>query len=507
MRRTRMTAVLLAATMVAGITCSGAKLSTVSADTKVGVEETDSQNTSDTAVVSKDKKTGSSKTSETDHSKDSSNDQNSESDTQKTKETSDTTESSSDPTEESEGTGSDTETDQSGTESDQTSEEGTDTSESTEEDTTESTEAEKPTESNQDSTQATVPTTEDKTDTDTSKTSTKESGISVDGSKSAIKKANEAENKKRKSRDTKKNQEKVAHYGYKKDGTHKTEQDWDKSGLDVTEDYTQMVDGGNPELPAVSYQMPTQVVKGTSIFLDDQIIALNREIRTHKEAIRDTQEQLDEYNNQMQSQMVMQADPMENEIAEQDQTAVTPQQELQLQIDNCNKTIEEHKEALKELRAQKKKLKAERVFNPNDVTEVSNLTAEEIKTILKGTYMEDLADTFYQCEQRDHINALFLMGIAAHESNWGRSRRAIQDHNYTGFGVYSSSAEGINAPAGAVNIETTSNYLKENYLTPGGRFYNGLTVSDVNKKYCTTGGWSEDVVNIAYRMIARVIHE
>lgn len=150
--------------------------------------------------------------------------------------------------------------------------------------------------------------------------------------------------------------------------------------------------------------------------------------------------------------------------------------------------------------------KLERVFDPNDVTVVSNVTAEEAKEMLSGTYLEPLAKTFTECEKEYGVNAIFLMSIAAHESNWGRSRRAIQDHNYTGFGVYSNSAIGINADNGETNIKMTAAHLATNYLTPGAKYYHGKSVRAVHTMYCATGGWTNGVVTIGDKLIAKLIN-
>ena len=173
-------------------------------------------------------------------------------------------------------------------------------------------------------------------------------------------------------------------------------------------------------------------------------------------------------------------------------------QEIKNEMETLNNEIHEAE-------AQKASINTIRVFNPNDVTVPSNLTVEEAETALKGTYLEYLAPTFVECEKEYGVNAIFLMSIAAHESDWGRSRRAVQDHNYTGFGVYSSSAEGINTATGQENIRMTANHLATNYLNPQGKYYHGVSVRAVHTMYCATGGWTEGVVANGTRLIWKVI--
>ena len=77
------------------------------------------------------------------------------------------------------------------------------------------------------------------------------------------------------------------------------------------------------------------------------------------------------------------------------------------------------------------------VFDPMNLLKKSNLTKDKAKKILKGTALEDCSDYFIECEEKYGVNAIGVMAIAVHESAWGTSRRAQEDHNLTGYGVYS----------------------------------------------------------------------
>ncbi|MFR7391797.1 MAG: glucosaminidase domain-containing protein [Anaerostipes hadrus] len=57
--------------------------------------------------------------------------------------------------------------------------------------------------------------------------------------------------------------------------------------------------------------------------------------------------------------------------------------------------------------------------------------------MLEGTALYADAKAYVKAEEKYHVNAVFLMGIAAHESAWGTSRRAREDNNLTGYGVTS----------------------------------------------------------------------
>ena len=144
------------------------------------------------------------------------------------------------------------------------------------------------------------------------------------------------------------------------------------------------------------------------------------------------------------------------------------------------------------------------VFDPMNLLKKSNLTKDKAKKILKGTALEYCSDYFIECEEKYGVNAIGVMAIAVHESAWGTSRRAQDDHNLTGYGVYSDSAKGINAPSKEENLLMTAKLLKESYLTRSGSHYKGTSLMAVNESYCTSGDWAINVTTHAYTLMDRL---
>lgn len=144
------------------------------------------------------------------------------------------------------------------------------------------------------------------------------------------------------------------------------------------------------------------------------------------------------------------------------------------------------------------------VFDPMNLLKKSNLTKDKAKKILKETALEDCSDYFIECEEKYGVNAIGVMAIAVHESAWGTSRRAQEDHNLTGYGVYSDSAKGINAPSKEENLLMTAKLLKESYLTRSGSHYKGTSLMAVNESYCTSGDWAINVTTHAYTLMGRL---
>lgn len=161
----------------------------------------------------------------------------------------------------------------------------------------------------------------------------------------------------------------------------------------------------------------------------------------------------------------------------------------------------------KKIKAVKKEIAKEsqtRYFNPNDVSSLSHITVDDAKQMLAGTALYADAKAYVKAEEKYHVNAVFLMGIAAHESAWGTSRRAREDNNLTGYGVTSDSARGINKATKEEGLLTTAKTLHEKYLTPGGSYYAGTSVEAVNQHYCVGGEWAAAVVNDAYQLMSKL---
>lgn len=145
-------------------------------------------------------------------------------------------------------------------------------------------------------------------------------------------------------------------------------------------------------------------------------------------------------------------------------------------------------------------------FNPSNLLEESYVTVEQLHTILEGTALQHLAPIYVQIEETYNINVLFMVALTAHESAWGTSNRAIYDNNLTGFGVYDESAEGINSNTQEANLLLTAKCLYNEYFSPTGLYYYGLSVYDVNTSYCLgedelpNYAWTDSITAIAYEL-------
>ena len=176
---------------------------------------------------------------------------------------------------------------------------------------------------------------------------------------------------------------------------------------------------------------------------------------------------------------------------------IQPDNTLQENIKKLDQKIAQWKQDIK-------KEKKTRYFDPKDVSSISNITVSNAKEMLSGTQLYQDATSFVKAERIYHVNAVFLMGIAAHESAWGTSRRAKEDNNLTGYGVYSNDAKGINKASREEGLLATANTLHERYLSKGGSYYEGTSAADINKHYCTDNEWASAVVTYSYQLMNKL---
>lgn len=139
-------------------------------------------------------------------------------------------------------------------------------------------------------------------------------------------------------------------------------------------------------------------------------------------------------------------------------------------------------------------------FNPNNITEPSGVSYEQLAYALKDTKLSAYIDSFLTVEKNYGINSLAMIGIVANESAWLNSDRTQRQNNVTGYAVYSDSSKGVSFSSIDESILTTAKLLQTDYINPQGRFYNGLSVSDVNIMYSSDVKWNSTVASVANQL-------
>lgn len=146
------------------------------------------------------------------------------------------------------------------------------------------------------------------------------------------------------------------------------------------------------------------------------------------------------------------------------------------------------------------------VFDASNIKTPSGAGVCKMKKILKDTVLYDYAEAYVLAEKEYGVNAIALAAITAHESDWGESDRAKRTNNLSGYAVYTSASNGKTFPSPSVSIIETAKLLSEEYLRTDGKWYNGLSIKDVNTKYCYGSdnkpdyNWSESITSIGHAM-------
>jgi hypothetical protein len=136
-----------------------------------------------------------------------------------------------------------------------------------------------------------------------------------------------------------------------------------------------------------------------------------------------------------------------------------------------------------------------------DLLSRSGLSAWAIDEYLQArTPLPRLGGAFIDAERRYGVNARFLLAAAMHESGWGTSSISLGKHNLFGYNAYDRDP-GRYATAFdsyAHGIDAVARFMKEAYLTPGGRWYGGEpTLRSMQRYWSSSGRWGVSVSRIA----------
>ena len=132
---------------------------------------------------------------------------------------------------------------------------------------------------------------------------------------------------------------------------------------------------------------------------------------------------------------------------------------------------------------------------------VSGASAWAIDEYLKAkTSLPPLGIAFITAEKRYGVNARFLLAAAMHESSWGTSYISRKRHNLFGYNAYDRGPLRFATAFAsyAAGIDATARFIKESYLTPGGRWWGGRpTLRSMQQFWSSSHSWGVGVSRIA----------
>lgn len=209
-----------------------------------------------------------------------------------------------------------------------------------------------------------------------------------------------------------------------------------------------------------------------------------------------------EKENQIQVATVAKTENNETEVKITSRSLTTSRHEV-----NTNETVsteviteEPKEEVLEEIQEQEIeyiKIEDIKISKSMDLTVRTGLSREGFIELIsrvkydKSGFFEENAGTIYDLCKEYEINEIFFCGLISAESGWNIASNHRRTYNYISLMKngkliqYSSVEDGL---------ETAAKKLHDNYLTPGGKFYHGKTLSGVKTRFCPASSTWVDLV-------------
>lgn len=143
-------------------------------------------------------------------------------------------------------------------------------------------------------------------------------------------------------------------------------------------------------------------------------------------------------------------------------------------------------------------------FDMNLLTK-SNITIEELQKGFANTNMQGLEQYFINAENETGINAIYLAGLATHESGWNTSDFARERNNLFGWQSYDSNLNATKRFASKEeSIMTVARALKKMYLSKNGCYFNGYKISDISKRYASDKQHDQKVFRNMQKIVDKI---
>ncbi|MBQ3415188.1 MAG: hypothetical protein IJH39_07570 [Clostridia bacterium] len=139
-----------------------------------------------------------------------------------------------------------------------------------------------------------------------------------------------------------------------------------------------------------------------------------------------------------------------------------------------------------------------------DLTVRTGLSKESFKELISSVredtskFFYENSDTIYDLCEKYELNEIFFCGLISAESGWNIASNHRNTHNYISLMVngkllkYDSVEDGL---------EVAAKSLHNNYLTEGGKFYYGKTLSAVKTRFCPA---SSTWVNLVFGRMKQI---
>ena len=140
-----------------------------------------------------------------------------------------------------------------------------------------------------------------------------------------------------------------------------------------------------------------------------------------------------------------------------------------------------------------------------DLTVRTGLSKEDFITLIskveqdKTNFFEENAGFIYDMCEKYSLNEIFFCGLISAECGWDISSSHRNANNFISLMSHKGL---IKYPTVEEGLEKAAQTLHDNYLFPGGKFYNGATLEGMKKKFCPA---SKTWVNLVYKMMGQIM--
>lgn len=116
----------------------------------------------------------------------------------------------------------------------------------------------------------------------------------------------------------------------------------------------------------------------------------------------------------------------------------------------------------------------------------SYIKEETLAKAFQNTKMQGLEKYFIQAEKETGINALYLAGLAVHESGWNTSKFAEKRNNLFGWQAYDNDLDKTKYfESKGECILFVAERIKTLYLNENGMFHSGYTIESISSRYAS----------------------
>lgn len=128
----------------------------------------------------------------------------------------------------------------------------------------------------------------------------------------------------------------------------------------------------------------------------------------------------------------------------------------------------------------------------SNILQKTGVSAADLNTAMRKIRADHLLkpalEAIVKAEKEHGISAVFITAHAALETGWGHSTIAKTKNNLFGFNAVDSNPGNANRyKQQSESVEHYAQFLSDNYLHKGGKYYNGATPHGIMIRYASAG--------------------